>query len=338
VHYSDPHEPLHPYGTAVRPAELLCNGEVVHTVANLCEPQWIRARFPLAPGRNEIRLASEAAWTPRIVGATVADEEVEVEVALDADGQPYGVIANDGAEVVEVELSLYAYETLEPGEQRLRYALEIEHLDRFLGKLRAEIARVGLADDVLLVFTADHGEGLGEHGHESHGLTVYDELLHVPLAIRPPAGHPRADALAANADALVRHVDVAPTILDLLDLPALPGQTGASLARPLGPEAERTLEAEAHHPFSEDMYAIFDGRHKLVFVPDHDGFVLFDLARDPDEERDVLAEADLAPLEAWKARLRAMRDAAERNFAGVAEDLPPELRKQLEAVGYAGGR
>ena len=58
---------------------------------------------------------------------------------------------------------------------------------------------------------------------------------------------------------------------------------------------ERELEAESHYPLAKDMYAVFDGRHKLVFVPDVDSFYLFDLAVDPDRVN-VVSKGDEAAL------------------------------------------
>lgn len=335
VHYSDPHEPLDAFGTAVVPARLTCNGRVVHEVANLAQAQWIRARVALDPGRNELRLATEARCAPRSVRALRGGVVLPVAVEVDAQGELYGVIENDSDAPVEVEFMLYASEQLQPAEQRRRYKLEIEYLDRFLGQLEDALLEHGLAQRVLLVLTADHGEGLGEHNEPSHGTTVFDEVLHVPLLFRPPAQHPRLPALAAGRDQLARHVDVVPTILDLLDLPALPGQTGTSLCQ----RAERTLEAEAHYPLDVDLYALFDGRHKLVYVAERDAFVMFDLERDPDETTDVLAEVEAQrDLSAEKERLRAMRARGAETAVGLPPDLPEELRMQLEAMGYAGGR
>lgn len=331
VHYSDPHEPLHSYGTSHVPGTLTLNAEVVASIENFSEPQWVSAQLTLQPGSNRIEFHVDADFTPRVAKARSKERWFEVEVHYGEGDVLYGEIENPEEAPVEVEFTFFAYEVLAKEVARQRYILEIEHFDHWLGRLREELKRLGLYDEVLLVFTSDHGEGLGEHAQLSHGMNVFDEVLHVPLVIKPPAGHRHADDLAAGRDQLARHVDLVPTLLELLDLPALPGQTGTSLLQAL----ERELEAESHYPLAKDMYAVFDGRHKLVFVPDVDSFYLFDLAVDPDETEDVIDQVDL-DLEPWKERLRGMARDAEVNAVALPEDLPEGLKDQLRAVGYAG--
>jgi arylsulfatase A-like enzyme len=104
------------------------------------------------------------------------------------------------------------------------YDAEIAYADRELGRLveaaRAHSPRAG----VLIVVTSDHGEPMGEHGHY-WVRDLHDETLHVPLVFVPP----RKDTLNAVVDADVRLVDLAPTLLDYLKLPALARSDGASL-------------------------------------------------------------------------------------------------------------
>ena len=331
VHYSDPHEPLHSYGTSEVPGELKLNGQTVVSIDNFSEPQWVKTNMTLEPGTNRIEFVVDADFTPRVAKARSGDRWFEVDVNYGEGEVLFGTIENPDATQTEVEFTFFAYEVLPKEVMRERYVLEIEHLDKWLGELCDELKRLGLYDEVLLVFTSDHGEGLGDHATLSHGMNVFDELLHVPLVIKPPANHPRTADLEEGRDQLARHVDVAPTILELLDLPALPGQSGTSLLQ----DMSRELEAESHYPLSEDMYAIFDGRYKLVYIPDKDSFHLLDLESDPGETKDVIDEVDL-DLEPWKQRLRVMFEDAEKNAVGIATDLPPELREMLDAVGYTG--
>lgn len=82
-------------------------------------------------------------------------------------------------------------------------------------------------DDTLVVVSADHGEALFEHGQVGHAPSLYDELVHVPLLVRPPGGTSRR-----VVDTQVRHVDIAPTILDYAGVPQPPAWRGRSV-RPL---------------------------------------------------------------------------------------------------------
>jgi arylsulfatase A-like enzyme len=95
-----------------------------------------------------------------------------------------------------------------------RYDGEIAYVDQCIGRLLDDVESLGLSDDTLIVVTGDHGESLGEHGiyYDHHGL--YDPQLRVPLIMSHPSRLPRGTVL----DATVRHMDVAPTILDFAGL------------------------------------------------------------------------------------------------------------------------
>lgn len=66
------------------------------------------------------------------------------------------------------------------------YDTEVAYTDRHIGRLLDGLKRRGLYDNTLIIITADHGEGLGDHGYEGHGLTLYEEEVHVPLLVKPP--------------------------------------------------------------------------------------------------------------------------------------------------------
>jgi arylsulfatase A-like enzyme len=199
-----------------------------------------------------------------------------------------------------------------------------------VGRLLDLLRERGLYDSSLIVFTSDHGEALGEHKTVGHVRTLYDELLHVPLVIKPPHAHPARARLAAASAELVRHIDVVPTVLELLLLPALPGQRGASLLERHGP---RLHAAETHRPEApRDLFCVRNKRHKLIFVPESERFELYDLVSDPGELEDVF-ERDGGRLTEWQALLRGM--AARSAGSGLdRDDLDPAMRARLESLGY----
>jgi arylsulfatase A-like enzyme len=97
-----------------------------------------------------------------------------------------------------------------------------------------------------VIVVGDHGESLGEHGEQTHGLFVYESVTRVPLIIRAPAARMRGRRVAD----VVRSVDVMPTVLDLLGIPVPASVAGASLAaRTTGAAGEAKLET-----YSETMY------------------------------------------------------------------------------------
>src|SRR5262249_38230715 len=106
---------------------------------------------------------------------------------------------------------------------RLYYG-EVAAVDRAIGPLLDSVRRS--SRPTLVVVTGDHGEALGAHGEWTHGLFAYESTLHVPLIITQVGG--TADA-GDVVRAPVRHVDLLPTILDVLRIPAPPNLPGRSL-------------------------------------------------------------------------------------------------------------
>ncbi len=230
------------------------------------------------------------------------------------------------------------YEPPEPFASRYPdrpYAGEVAWTDELVGQLLAALERLGLAAGSLVVATADHGEGLGDHGELLHGYFAYETTLRVPLLLRGP-GIPAGLRLAGPAGL----VDLMPTILDLAGLvpPAGAELSGRSLAAALrgGREpAPRAVYAESLVPRLRfgwsDLRVLRDGSWKFIAAPEPE---VYDLASDPRETQ------NLASRQARRAA--AMRDslapflAAERSPESTDEALSGELREQLAALGYLG--
>jgi arylsulfatase len=129
-----------------------------------------------------------------------------------------------------------------PGQYRARYAGEVRYFDTWFGRLLAAAEGAGDGRGLIVVVTADHGESLGEDGiYFSHGYATTPNLVHVPLLLHAPGLPPRRVA------DLVHHVDVLPTLLDLLHQPQPPDLAGLSLLpllRDGTPLPERTVFAD----------------------------------------------------------------------------------------------
>jgi arylsulfatase A-like enzyme len=106
---------------------------------------------------------------------------------------------------------------------RAPYDGEIAWTDAALGKTVDDLRGRGQLDRTVIVVTADHGESLGEHGETTHGLFAYDATLRVPLIVVGPGLAPREVTIPTA------HVDIVPTLLDLLTLPWRGGLDGRSL-------------------------------------------------------------------------------------------------------------
>jgi arylsulfatase A-like enzyme len=212
------------------------------------------------------------------------------------------------------------------------YDGEIARTDATLASLFARLDAPDLRGDTLVVILSDHGEEFWDHGSVLHAHTLYQELLHVPLLLRVPAEEPEARRIAQR----VSLVDVVPTLLELLALPAPPGLSGRSLVPLLRGEAAPSQPVFAEgFAFDARLQAVIDGDWKLIRDLRTGALALYDLAADPGEQRDLAASR---PEE--RERLRALLDA---EFGGghPAQDplalpapLEPETRERLRALGY----
>lgn len=211
-----------------------------------------------------------------------------------------------------------------------RYDAQIEYVDGVLGLFRKRLQASGWWDRSLVVLVSDHGESLGEHGEKSHGYFIYQSTLWVPLMFHWPAGTPAYPARVSQPAGLI---DVAPTILDFLHLPAPPSFEGQSLLGDLKPQAE------AHAVFSESVYtrdafgwaplrSLRVGKYKFIDAPKPE---LYDLQQDPGEQANLLGK-DAA--EAQELRTRLEKLLARRKQQAVHPDLPPATRALLQSLGY----
>jgi choline-sulfatase len=222
------------------------------------------------------------------------------------------------------QLSELALEPPDVAQLQRLYDSEIAYTDRQIGRVLDRLDELGLTDQTLVIFTADHGEEFLEHGRLGHGKTVYEEMIHVPLIVGCPHWEPGVvDVPAAN-------LDIFPTALACLGLPEPAGLEG----RALGPAvpAPRTVFSQTGK--RNRILAARSGDLKLI--RDRGGNVeLYDLAADPGEQRDLSERAPpgLAPLAAeldvFRRRLRKSANLPVRNQPSA------ELRDQLEALGYS---
>jgi arylsulfatase len=176
-------------------------------------------------------------------------------------------------------------------EIRELYREEVEYTDEQLGVLLDALNDRGLLEDTLVVLTADHGEGFGEHGTYSHPHRLYDELIHVPLLVRRP------DATTSQTVSTpVELVDVFPTLCARAGVDAPPSLAGEPLpAAPAGEEAAVTEERDESTVFSEaDLTPAYNAcvrtdRWKYIRDGPRDDRLLFDLDADPAEQTNVCA-------------------------------------------------
>ncbi len=209
---------------------------------------------------------------------------------------------------------------------RALYDADVRAWDDNFGRLLAGLDAAGVRDETVLVVVSDHGEGFLEHGRLKHGVTLYDELLRVPLVIQGPGiGRGREAELAQG-------IDLLPTIGAMLGLAVgetLPGRN--LLARGRGaPAVSETGFGIGPDGASTPLVSWRTREWKLIHTPALGRFELYDLTRDPSERRNVYdtnprAEELVDALAAWVTNASA---------APASDETDPDLGEKLRALGY----
>jgi tetratricopeptide (TPR) repeat protein len=228
----------------------------------------------------------------------------------------------------------FPYAPPEPMASRFReqpYQGEVAAADAALGALLEPLLADGKRAGPLIVLTSDHGESLGEHGEATHGIFAYEATLRVPLVLHQPRIlRPRVVSTAA------RHVDILPTVLDALALPAPEGLPGRSLLAAAAGEDTgdavtyfEALSGQLNRGWAPLFGVIRSGR-KYIDLPIPE---LYDLPADPGESRNLAATRP-GELEALHGALAPFR-AADRGARPAPES--EETRERLRALGYVSG-
>lgn len=238
----------------------------------------------------------------------------------------------EGIKVGRIRLNARDRERLEA-----LYDGEITYHDTHFGAMMQALESRGIADETIVVFTADHGEEFWDHGSVGHGHSVWQEMINVPLILRIPGVTDGAMML----DDAVGLVDVLPTIYDALGMEIPSDLSGESfLPQLLG--ASPSAPRFALTGFMDGWRALNVGRLKLIHRTER-RIMLFDLVDDPGETRDLAAERPIAVRYARGllgiGLAGATRPAEARRRAPVRQEtieIDPVTRAQLEALGYHG--
>jgi arylsulfatase A-like enzyme/tetratricopeptide (TPR) repeat protein len=211
------------------------------------------------------------------------------------------------------------------------YDGEVAFVDAQIGRLLRDLEGQGALARTLVLATADHGEGLGEHGEGTHGLFVYDSTLKVPWIMAGPGV--RAGVVPST---VARGIDVLPTLLDHAGLPIPDGLEGRSLrpaaegkAMPDAPVYAESVYAEREFGWAP-LFALRTSRYKLVEAPRPE---LYDLQKDAGEATNRMAE-EPARAEELRAKLEGLLARPARAAAAKVDAVTAE---RLAALGYLGG-
>jgi arylsulfatase A-like enzyme/Flp pilus assembly protein TadD len=210
------------------------------------------------------------------------------------------------------------------------YSGEVAYVDSVLGKLFSYLKEKDAEGNTIIVFTGDHGQSLGEHGETTHGYFAYNATLQVPLIMTSPGIKP------ARVDLYVSHIDIFPTVCDLLEIKKPPFLQGLSLLPALeGKELpERPIYFESLYPYYRRGWApqrgFIEGERKFTDSPIPE---LYDLKHDFAETKNLAPSADLGREKSTLAQL-----IKKQSYLGspAAQKISVETQEKLKTLGYIG--
>jgi arylsulfatase A-like enzyme/Flp pilus assembly protein TadD len=218
------------------------------------------------------------------------------------------------------------YDPPEPFRSRYasRYDGEIARADQIVGDFLARLKALGIYDRALIILTSDHGEGLGDHGEDQHGILLYRETIHVPLLVKLPQSSRRGETVTAPA----AHIDLAPTIAQVLGMETPKEMHGASL---LSLPSSRQLYSETYFPLINlgwaPLRSLRTERYAYIDAPPPE---LYDMTRDSGERSNIMSE---------ERRVAASLRTALAQYPSTLDTvapISPEEAARLASLGYVG--
>ncbi len=209
----------------------------------------------------------------------------------------------------------------------------IASVDERIGLVLDKLKQLGELDRTLVVIHSDHGEEFWEHGGYEHGHAEHEEVLHVPLVLRMPGKLPEGARIAPR----VRGIDVMPTIVALLGIQPPSGIEGKSLLPLVEGKSESPREciSEATLHGAREIKALTSGSERLTLAGNVPG-VLYDLAADPGETRDLRSDREERAKEMEERLLRRHEILARAAARGGTMQLTEEEKKRIRDLGYGG--
>jgi arylsulfatase A-like enzyme/Flp pilus assembly protein TadD len=206
------------------------------------------------------------------------------------------------------------------------YDGEIATADDVIGKFLTYLRDEGVYDKATIVLMSDHGEGLGDHGENEHGILLYRETLQVPLMLKLP----RQAQKGMSVSAPVELIDIYPTIAGAFGPTKSEGRSLLDTAN--GKVAEtRDIYSETYYPRLHfgwsDMHSIISGPNHYIHAPKPE---LYDIVADPVEKKNVMLENRRVYV-ALRERIQPFIHAAAAPSA-----VDDEQKQQLAALGYVG--
>ncbi len=215
------------------------------------------------------------------------------------------------------------------------YDRAIASVDAAVGKLLATLRTMRLYDDSIIVIASDHGESLGAHGEDTHGIFLYDDTIRVPLLVKLPQNQMAGKRVRGR----VRLLDIAPTALEAARVPVPSQMQGQSLLRIAKTNADADQPVYSGSDFSQQAFGWSGleswraGKYLYIRAPKPE---LYDLSADPAATRN-LAQNSKATLETMASQLEAFRSHfRSQNSKSAGNVLTSSEMQKLASLGYVG--
>jgi len=169
-----------------------------------------------------------------------------------------------------------------------KYLNALHRADETIGEIKNGLEQRDLLDETLIVVCGDHGEAFGRHNQTTHGAAIYEENVHVPLLFINPQlfKGERIESLGGISD-------IAPSVFSLLGKPVPQEWQGENLF-----SSNRRQRVYFFNPYSDYLFGMREGNYKFIYNATRDSYQLYDLAKDPQETKDISKENEAYVKEA----------------------------------------
>jgi arylsulfatase A-like enzyme len=367
VHYSDPHEPYLPLD-APPDMELFINGESKGLFC-LSKKEAIAVPFRAKPGENIVEFVTldGSGKDGRLTEAVhvTARPRADLELAYGEEwqqskrqkgGSKYFLyrgkihLTNKASDPVDAEFRFAGKGKVFQSLKLIKknYAEEVQYMDRHIGQLWQELERLNLKQKTLVIFTADHGESFAEHGRVGHGFPLYKENLEVPFIV----SYPGLGRKGVTSNRVVNHMDIMPTVLDLLGIDHTGTMKGHSLKADLSWSPIHRLDGikrkrsqtffYTYAPAGRaNSYALLHDKLKLIqtWSDEKWKWEAYDLARDPAEKQNLIemrsSQTETEKFSTLRKLLNEQKEEGERAFGNHENpQLNEEQKEMLRDLGY----
>jgi choline-sulfatase len=266
--------------------------------------------------------------------------------AIPGDARP-PVTERRGAEVVaraiawldkNAQTQFFLWIHISDASSSASYNAAITAAEAAVGKLVSALQQRKIYDNTAVIVVGDHGQSLGAHGEDTHGIFLYDETIHVPLLVKLPQSQPSAKPATTRVTAKVRLVDIAPTVLEIAAIPVpsqMPGQSLLRIAK-AGGGGDQPVYSRSDLPQRGFGWSPLEswraGKYLYIRAPKPE---LYDLTADPTASHN-LAQTSKATLDTIAGQL----DNFDRRFSGEAgkgcAELSSAEMQKLASLGYVG--